>query len=103
MNWLRRIVTAFVCLALVAGADACGGASEEDHPGHGVVTSVDVGARRVTLDHEDIPGLMKGMTMTFEVAPGVPLDGVSEGMEVDFRVKYEGGVYTVTELRGSGS
>jgi Cu/Ag efflux protein CusF len=57
----------------------------------------------VTLDHEDIPGFMKAMTMTFTLAPDVALDGIDPGAKVDFRVKDEGGVYTVTALRGSGS
>jgi Cu/Ag efflux protein CusF len=57
----------------------------------------------VTLDHEDIPGFMKAMTMTFTLAPDVALDGIDPGAKVDFRVKEEGGVYTVTAIRGSGS
>ena len=44
---------------------------------------------------------MKAMTMTFNVAPGVALDGIGQGTEVDFRVVEEGGVYTVTEMRSS--
>ena len=51
----------------------------------------------------DIPGLMKAMTMTFDVAPEVALEGLEPGAEVDFQVKYEGGAYVVTELRRSGS
>lgn len=69
---------------------------------HGVVKKLDVGARTVTLDHGDIPGLMKAMTMTFDVAPGVALDDLRPGAEVDFWVKEEGGTYTVTEIHRSG-
>ena len=92
-----------IALALIVGASACGGESPDGHAGHGIVESLDVDARRVSLDHEDIPGFMKGMTMTFNVAPGVALEGIGQGVEVDFRVKEEGGVYTVTEIRPSGS
>ena len=101
MSGMGSIARAVVLgLAIAIGFAACGGGTPEDHPGHGVVMKIDVEARQVTLDHGDIPGLMEAMTMTFEVAPGVSLDGIDPGTEVDFRVKYEGGVYTVTELRG---
>ena len=40
--------------------------------------------------------------MTFDVAPGGELDGIDRGAEVDFRVKEERGIYTVTETRPAG-
>jgi len=80
-------------LALVLAG--CGGSS--DHPGHGTVVSVDAAKGEVTLDHEDIPGFMKGMTMTFHADPAL-LTGVEAGQEVDFRVHEEGGRYVVTEI-----
>ena len=86
-------------LALALGAAACGGGAPEEHAGHGVVQALDVQARTITLDHEDIPNFMKGMTMTFELAPEVALEGIEPGAEVDFRVHEQGGVYTVTEVR----
>ncbi len=90
-------------VVLLLGLPACGGESSDAHPGHGVVKQVDAAARTVTLDHEDIAGFMKGMTMTFHLAPGIPLDGIEAGAEVDFRVKLDGDVYTVTEIRRVGS
>jgi Cu/Ag efflux protein CusF len=35
---------------------------------HGRVVAVDSGSRLLTVAHEDIPGLMSGMTMPFQVA-----------------------------------
>lgn len=55
--------------------------------------------RKVTLEHGDIPGVMKAMTMEFAVARPELLAGVEVGETVAFRVVYEGGVYTLTELR----
>ena len=104
MRGLQTAVwTALLGILLVIGPAACGGASSADYPGHGVATEIDAEARTVTLDHEDIPGFMKAMTMTFTLAPDVALDGIDPGAKVDFRVKDEGGVYTVTAIRGSGS
>ena len=98
----RTTQTAALGLALLLGLAACGAGSSDGHPGQGVVKRLDVDARRVTLDHEDIRGLMKGMTMTFNVAPGVELEGIDLGALVDFRVKEDRGVYTLTEIHRTG-
>ena len=90
-------------IALALGASACGESPEAGHTGSGIVKDVDLAARKITLDHEDIPGLMKAMTMTFDVSASVPLEELSRGTEVVFRVKEERGVYTVTEVRRQGS
>ena len=58
---------------------------------------IDVGKAQVTLEHGDVPGLMQEMPMTFEVTDPKLLEGV-EGNEVDFRVRYENGEYSVTDL-----
>ncbi len=85
-----------LCALLLALALAgCGG--DSDHPGHGVVVSVDSAKGEITLDHEDIPGFMKGMTMTFHADPALLAD-VEAGQEVDFRVREEAGRYVVTAI-----
>jgi Cu/Ag efflux protein CusF len=66
---------------------------------HGTVKSVDAVAGTVTIDHEDIPGLMMGMTMKFEVSDPKMLVGVVPGRVVDFRVRKDGERYLVTEIR----
>jgi Cu/Ag efflux protein CusF len=53
----------------------------------------------VTLEHGDIPGLMRAMTMEFAVAQPAQLAGVELGERVEFHLVYEGGAYTITELR----
>ncbi|MGH7337619.1 MAG: copper-binding protein [Myxococcota bacterium] len=93
--------TVVLSVALFAVAAACGDSAKNEGASHGVVTAVDASARTITLDHEDIPGVMTAMTMTFEVAPDVELEGIEPGAEVDFQVKQAGAEYTVTELRRS--
>ena len=90
---LSRLV---ILAAFVLALPACSGGGG-DHAGHGVVVAVDAAKGEVTLDHEDIPGLMKGMTMTFP-ADSKLLAGVEAGQEVDFRVREEGGRYEVTAI-----
>ncbi len=87
--------------ALISGA--CGEpSSDETHPGVGVIREVDLQERQVVIDHEDIPGLMKGMTMRFDVADPELLDDLEPGQSVEFRVAYRSGSYEVTEIRAQG-
>ena len=85
-------------LVLSLSLAACGGSGSSDHSGHGKVVAVDPAKGEITLDHDDIPGLMAGMTMTFHAEPAL-LAGVEAGQEVDFRVREEGaGRYVVTAI-----
>ena len=72
---------------------------EGGYAGHGTVKSVDAPAGTVTIDHEDIPGLMMAMTMEFSVSDPEILRGVAPGQAVDFRVRKDGDKYVVTEIR----
>lgn len=85
-------------LAAVIAASACDGGSDSGQPGTGVVRGIDTANAQITLEHGDIAGLMKAMTMTFEVADPKLLEGVEIGNEVDFRVRYADGKYTVTDI-----
>ena len=102
---VTRIGFLSLAIALAIGSMGCGGNESDVRSGNGtgIVKGVDASARKITLHHGDIPGLMKGMTMTFSVAPSVGLENVSEGDRVDFRIEQEGSVYTVTEVRRAGS
>ena len=76
-------------------------AEGEGYAAHGTVESVDAAAGTVTIDHEDIPGLMMGMTMKFEVSDPKVLVGVAPGHVVDFRVRKDGERYRVTMIRAA--
>ena len=87
MKWLVPLLLMFV---------ACDRTTGESR---GVVEAVDPTEHRITLDHEDIPGVMAGMKMTFRLAPGVSLEGVEAGSQVEFQVTEIGNEFVVTELR----
>lgn len=84
-----------LALALVA----CSPAEPRIHSGHGKAVAIDVAAHRVTLEHDEIPGLMMAMTMEFDVAPEVDLAALAPGSEVDFRLSEADGALTVIALR----
>ncbi len=98
----RTAQCASILLAVLFAATACGGAGNGDYTGHGIVKGVEPARREVTIDHEEIPGLMKAMTMTFRVSDSHLLKGVEPGQEVEFDVVYEEGAYQVTAIRAHG-
>jgi Cu(I)/Ag(I) efflux system periplasmic protein CusF len=78
---------------------ACGGGAEPGpHRGQGVVREVKSEAQQIVIEHGDIPGLMKAMTMGFDVEDPALLEGISPGQAIDFEVVYEEGRHRVTDI-----
>jgi len=78
----------------LALALAC--AEGESGRGEGVVLNVH-GDGRIVIEHGDIPGVMKAMTMEFEISTEL-LEGIDSGDRVAFRVEARDGRYHVTEI-----
>jgi Cu/Ag efflux protein CusF len=55
--------------------------------------------KTVTINHQDIPGLMAAMTMAFQVEEAGILEGFSEGDAVEFVLEQKPSGLTVTSLR----
>ena len=68
----------------------------------GVVKGLNPTAKEVTIDHEDIPGLMSAMRMTFSVKDLKVLDGIGVGDKIDFELERNGSDYTVTKILPEG-
>jgi Cu/Ag efflux protein CusF len=65
----------------------------------GTVTGVDMAKKApVTIDHEDIPGLMQAMKMSFSVENAKVLEGIKQGDAVHGKLKVKDGDYIITEL-----
>ncbi len=85
---------------------ACG--SEPEGPksfeARGVVVDVKADEGQVVIDHEDIPGMMPAMTMSFDVPDASLLEKLEPGQEIDFTVEFDGRSYRVTGfwVRGGG-
>ena len=66
----------------------------------GKVVAVDKAEKKVTVDHEAIPGFMGAMTMTYPVKDEHALDGVAAGEQVTAKVVSRGGAdYWLEDLR----
>ena len=79
-----RAVRAALVLAVLA---ACGAGSEQVYLARGTVKAVDAGAKQLLIAHEDIPGLMGAMTMSFDVPEARFLEGVEPGAQVSFELR----------------
>lgn len=95
MRGMRALLIRSVLAVAVA---ACGDEGSTEGSGTGAVRGIDAENARITLEHDEIPGLMTAMTMTFDVADAKLLEGVEVGDEVKFQLRYANGDYTVTEL-----
>jgi len=87
---------------------ACGVPAQGTYEVSGTVEAVEVAAGVVKIAHEEIPGFMPAMTMSFDVAAPELLEGVTPGASVRFTLERSATVLTITALRvtapsGSGS
>ena len=79
-------------------AEKPGAAEEKEYDIKGKVVDVAADMKAVTLDHEEIPGLMKAMKMKYAVEDHKILEGVKAGDKVSGRLRAKGTTYTVTKL-----
>lgn len=86
---ISRALLLAVCL-LAAPAAAEQGGAPAVFEGVGRVIAVDKKEATVTLDHEEIPGLMPAMRMRFTVERRADLDGLAKGDAVRFAVGHRG-------------
>lgn len=63
------------------------GTREDPFIGHGVIEEIREDEGQIVLRHDEIPGLMGAMTMGFPASEDVPLDSLTVGEEVEFRIE----------------
>lgn len=77
---------------------ACGLSAEQSYEVRGIVRSLDGAEGQIRIQHEDIPGFMPAMTMSFDVVPVELLEGVEPGMRVHFRLERRATTLRLTAL-----
>jgi protein SCO1/2 len=61
------------------------------HSGHGIVHEVSRADKQILIEHDEIPGLMPAMTMTFAVYDPKLLESLKPGDVIDFELQSERG------------
>ncbi len=95
------IVPVLLVMSVLSGCQKTAEAPKDNDKMYDVkakVVSVDVEKKTITLDHEDIPGLMKAMTMTFPVEDAKALKSIKPGDQVQGRLRVRSGENVITEL-----
>lgn len=65
------------------------GWAAEHHAMSGMVLKVDPAHKSFVVSHDSVPGVMDGMTMSFDVSEPKELEGVMPGMTVEFTLVLE--------------
>jgi len=86
---------------LVLGVLACRPGNV--YEGHGVVREVDLASGQAVIAHEEIPGLMSAMTMSFDVPDAALLAQLSPGQHIDFDLEVTERSYRIVGARTEGS
>jgi protein SCO1/2 len=93
-----RMVGLLVLVVLVGCKSDATRRTDNEYDVRGKVVGLNPDKPAVTLDHEDIPGLMKAMQMEFAVADARLLEGVKVGDHVQGRLKKADSGYVITRL-----
>lgn len=67
----------------------------------GIVRDIDTAGRTVTIEHEDIPGLMMAMTMQFELTDSVDLKKLRSGETVIFEAEQQANGLAIRNIRAA--
>jgi len=95
MGSRTRLRTGVAVAGLLFAALACGCRDDDGYDAHGVVQDVNPQYGQVVIAHEDIPGLMPAMTMSFDVPDAELLARLTPGQSLHFRVVFDGRSYRV--------
>ncbi len=80
MHFLVRLAGTLAAVACVSASAACSRpAPPKEYPLKGQILAVDPAKRELTINHEDIPGFMPGMVMTYRVTDPKELEGRKRG------------------------
>lgn len=94
----------FLAACFAASLAACGGADAQSdartYDATGTITELRRDRSSITIQHDEIEGLMPAMTMPFSVEDAALFEGLSVGDRVAFTLTREaGGRYVIRSIR----
>ena len=96
----RPAPTGSQAAAAIAGSGpAPDAAGYKNYPAVGIIRGFQSDNKVVVIEHQDIPGLMKGMTMGFELKDPALAQGFKAGDAVDFTLSVKDSDFLVTALK----
>ena len=99
---MKGAAAALLC-ALAVAAFGCDVAQHSQRArrveAKGVVEAVDPALKQVIIDHEDIPGVMPAMSMSFDVGDPRLLDTLAPGQKIEFTLEIRSRSFRVVAAR----
>jgi Cu/Ag efflux protein CusF len=108
MNSRNSVKISFLIIAFILASFACNSSSKSENVAKqtyrsvGVVKASDKDKSEITIDHEDIPGLMSAMTMDFPLADKNLLKTVKIGDKIEFELERKASEVFVTRIKKIG-
>jgi len=102
---IAMIVTLVIVFAVACSKSVAvnSNAPKQVYNSTGVIKAIDLSALKVTIDHQDIPGFMSAMEMTFDMADVSLLNGIAAGDKVAFVLERAGGKVALTSITKTGN
>jgi protein SCO1/2 len=95
-----RLLTLAVVVAL---AGACQNPPPKRYPLHGQILAVDAPHQQLIIKHDDIPGFMPGMTMTYPVARPALMQGRAAGEIVNATLAVSDATGVLVDIQHAGT
>lgn len=102
MKYVVLIITAFASFACNVQQQANSASKTEIYRSNAIIKNIDIENSLVTLDHDDIPGYMSAMEMTFNVIDRDMLYSLNVGDIVEFDLERNGSEHLVINLAKKG-
>jgi protein SCO1/2 len=103
----RSLAALCVVAAVLAGASSCSSAAPPEPPKKyaltGQVLAINAERQELTVKHDDIPGFMPAMTMTYPVFPTAQLEGRTPGELIAATLEVQDYTGRLTEIRRTGT
>ncbi len=105
MRRLFRLLPILAALATGATSTSCSKPADKSegeakvYSTRGILKSFGPDKKYASIAHEDIPGYMSAMTMSFEPQNPAQFDGLNPGDKVEFSFKPEGGKHILTAIK----
>ncbi len=108
MKSRKFIKLGFVCIAIMLATFACNSerkiekSEKQIYKSVGVVKAINAEKNEITLEHENIEGLMSAMTMDFPVADKKMLEPTKVGDKVEFELEKKEAEIVLTKITKVG-
>ncbi len=97
------VLACFLFAIVLAGCSSSTTSSEKTYSLKGTVVGINAERRKIKINHEEIPGLMRAMEMPFDFEDAKVVEDLAAGDAVEGKLKVVDSKYIVTELRKTGS